>query len=132
MSNHKAFDSAYKLLNRSIIRYKDQPVGTVAALQSESLVAVNYAECFVRDFVPSAFVFLMQGKTEIVRNFLQTVLSLSAQQPVMKGHERAMGLMPASFKIVKDIDNKDRIVADFGERAIGRRSEEHTSELQSH
>jgi len=120
MNNKIALDSAYKLLKRSIIRYKDQPVGTVAALQSESLVAVNYAECFVRDFVPSAFVFLIQGDTEIVRNFLQTVLNLSAQQPVMKGHERAMGLMPASFKIVKDIDNKDHIIADFGERAIGR------------
>lgn len=120
MSNETAFEAAYKLLNRSIIRYQGEPIGTVAAIQSSSLVAVNYAECFVRDFVPSAFVFLMQGETDIVRNFLKTVLTLSAQQPVMRGHDRAMGLMPASFKVVKDIDNNDRIVADFGERAIGR------------
>lgn len=120
MTSESALVAAQNILNRSILRYQGEPVGTVAALPSDSLVAVNYAECFVRDFVPSAFVFLMQGQTDIVRNFLTTVLKLSSQQTVMKGHERAMGLMPASFKIVKDIDNKDRIVADFGERAIGR------------
>lgn len=120
MSAETPLEAAAKILNRSVLKYRDEPVGTVAALPSSSLVAVNYAECFVRDFVPSAFVFLMRGETAIVRNFLNTVLTLSSQQTVMKGHERAMGLMPASFKIVKDIDNKDRIVADFGERAIGR------------
>ena len=120
MSSESPLEIAQKILNSSILRYKDEPVGTVAALPSSSLVAVNYAECFVRDFVPSAFAFLLRGESAIVKNFLNTVLTLGSQQTVMKGHERAMGLMPASFKIVKDRDNKDRIVADFGERAIGR------------
>lgn len=120
MTCESSIAAAHNILTRSILRYQGEPVGTVAALPSDSLVAVNYAECFIRDFVPSAFVFLIQGKTDIVRNFLITVLRLASQQTVMKGHERAMGLMPASFKVVKDSNNKDHLVADFGDRAIGR------------
>ena len=110
--------SAHDLLNRSLIYHQGRPVGTAAACD-ESVVAANYNECFIRDFVPSAFVFLMTGRHEIVRNFLETVMHLSGHQQVMKGHRRSMGLMPASFHVVRE-DGEEKVVTDFGDRAIGR------------
>ncbi|MFV2057586.1 MAG: glycoside hydrolase 100 family protein, partial [Thiohalomonadales bacterium] len=110
-------DSANKLLDDSILNYRGEPVGTAAAVD-ESVEAENYTECFVRDFVPSALVFLMDEKYTIVRNFLIMVERIRSQLPVMAGHERALGLMPASFKVPQE--DGDSITADFGERAIGR------------
>lgn len=110
--------SAYDLLERSIIYYQGKPVGTAAACD-ERVVAANYNECFVRDFVPSALVFLMNGRHDIVRNFLETVMRLSGHQHVMKGHKRSMGLMPASFHVVTE-NGQEKVQADFGDRAIGR------------
>ena len=110
--------SAYELLNRSLIYYQGDPIGTAAACDKR-VVAANYNECFVRDFVPSAIVFLLDGKHEIVRNFLVTVMRLGGHQHVMKGHKRSMGLMPASFHVVKE-DGKEEVIADYGDRAIGR------------
>ncbi len=110
--------TAYQLLEDSIIYYQGKAVGTAAACDS-SPVAVNYHECFVRDFVPSALVFLMSGRAEIVRNFLSTVMNIRGQQAVLEGHKRSLGLMPASFKVIEEED-RERLVADFGERAIGR------------
>ena len=115
-----ALDSAYKLLNDSILYHKEKPVGTAAAVDT-SVAAENYEECFVRDFVPSALVFLMDGKPDIVRNFLCLILELRNQQSVMAGHERAQGLMPASFKVPSnDEAPENKPSADFGDRAIGR------------
>jgi len=113
-----SLNSAIKLLNDSIIHYRGEPVGTSAACDPNP-VAANYTECFVRDFVPSALVFLMQGEPVIVRNFLTTVMQLRGQQPVLEGHGRSRGLMPASFKVAAE-DGGGRLEADFGERAIGR------------
>ncbi len=110
--------SAYELLNRSLIYHQGRPVGTAAACD-ESVVAANYNECFVRDFVPSALVFLMTDRHEIVRNFLETVMHLSGHQHVMKGHKRSMGLMPASFHVVTE-NGEEKVITDFGDRAIGR------------
>jgi glycogen debranching enzyme len=110
--------SAYELLEKSLIYYQGKPVGTAAACD-ESVVAANYHECFVRDFVPSALVFLMNGRHDIVRNFLVAVMQIRGQQKVMKGHKRSRGLMPASFHIIEEAGNEE-IVADFGDRAIGR------------
>jgi len=112
-------ESAHDLLNRSILHHRDQPVGTAAALDT-SVVAPNYEECFVRDFVPSALVFLMNGETAIVRNFLELIVDLRGQQSVMEGHERAVGLMPASFRVPRQSDINGQPSADFGDRAIGR------------
>lgn len=108
--------SAYEVLHDSVLTHDGIPVGTAAALD-EGAAAANYHECFVRDFVPSAFVFLMDGKTEIVRNFLQLVVELCGQQGVMAGHRRAPGLMPASFRVRPDGGG---VSADFGDLAIGR------------
>jgi len=111
-------DNALNLLNDSVIHYRGEPVGTSAACDPNP-VAANYTECFVRDFVPSALVFLMRGQPDIVRNFLTTVMQLRGQQAVLEGHARSRGLMPASFKVVAE-DGEERLEADFGERAIGR------------
>ena len=113
-----SLNSALELLNDSIINYRGEPVGTSAACDPNP-VAANYTECFVRDFVPSALVFLLHGEPAIVRNFLTTVMQLRGQQPVLEGHGRSRGLMPASFKVVAE-NGAERLEADFGERAIGR------------
>jgi len=115
----KALDAAYELLQNSILYQDGNPVGTLAALD-ESIEAANYDECFVRDFVPSALVFLMDGKEEIVRNFLIRIMQLRNMQQVMEGHERQVGLMPASFRVSPQENCPDILSADFGDRAIGR------------
>lgn len=110
--------TAYQILEDSIITYQGKAVGTAAACDARP-AAVNYHECFIRDFVPSALVFLMDGRTEIVRNFIITVMQLRDQQTVLEGHKRSLGLMPASFKVIEE-GGEEHLVADFGERAIGR------------
>jgi hypothetical protein len=90
--------SAYDILNRSIIEFEGEPVGTSAAVDPDP-AAVHYHECFIRDFVPSALVFLLDGRTDIVRNFLRAVMKLRGMQPVPEGHKRSKGLMPASFRV---------------------------------
>lgn len=113
-----SIQAAYDLLERSLIHYRGRPVGTAAAC-NDSVVAANYKECFVRDFVPSALAFLVSGRHEIVRSFLETVMQLSGHQQVMKGHKRSMGLMPASFHVIEE-NGEEQVVTDFGDRAIGR------------
>ena len=114
-----ALNSAYELLKASILYQDGEPIGTLAAMD-ETIEAANYDECFVRDFVPSALVFLMDGETEIVRNFLIRVMQLRNMQQVMEGHERQVGLMPASFRVTPNNNGPDDLSADFGDRAIGR------------
>lgn len=119
MNTDSALKSAIEIIDRALLYYQDQAVGTVAAMDP-AMVAPNYEECFVRDFVPCALVFLMDGKTDIVRHFLELLIKLSGQQPIVEGHERALGLMPASFRVPKDQNGSTPVLADFGERAIGR------------
>ncbi|MEO0409432.1 MAG: glycoside hydrolase 100 family protein, partial [Cyanobacteria bacterium P01_A01_bin.135] len=109
---------AWKLLEASILYYKGDPVGTVAARDPE-VEALNYDQCFVRDFVPSALVFLMQGETEIVKHFLIETLKLQSSDKQMDSFNAGQGLMPASFK-VEAWGEQPYIIADFGEHAIGR------------
>ncbi len=113
------YQSAEEILNDSILYYRGEPVGTRAACDPK-LSAPNYEECFIRDFVPGALLFLTRGDYPIVRNFLWRVMEMRAQQPVMSGHMRATGLMPASFRVVTEADGEERLLADFGELAIGR------------
>ena len=113
-----SIDRARQILEKSIIYYRGEPVGTSAAADPNP-AADNYEEVFIRDFVPSAIYFLMRGQTGIVRNFLRAVMQLRGQQVVLKGHQRSAGLMPASFRVIKDTDG-ERLQADFGNRAIGR------------
>ncbi len=109
---------AWQLLDRSVVHYGDRPVGTVAACDP-SVEALNYDQCFVRDFVSSALVFLMSGKADIVRNFLVETLTLQGSEKQMDYFYAGRGLMPASFKVVT-AEGRHYLVADFGEHAIGR------------
>jgi len=111
-----SLEQAYEILERSIIRFNGEPIGTAAACDPAP-VAANYEECFVRDFVSAALVFLLNGRPEIVRRFLETVMNLRGRQRVQRGHRGASGLMPASFRVNATGDGID---ADFGDRAIGR------------
>lgn len=108
---------ARKALEASIIYYRGRPVGTVAALDPE-VESLNYDQCFVRDFVPSAIAFLMEGNAEIVRNFLVETLALQSRERQMNCFKPGQGLMPASFKVVLQND-QEHLIADFGEQAIG-------------
>ncbi|GMR07051.1 MAG: glycoside hydrolase 100 family protein [Gammaproteobacteria bacterium] len=113
-------NAAYKLLENSILMFEGRPVGTIAAMGGEdSLAAKNYNDCFIRDFVPCALVFLADGRSDIVRNFLETVLQLRTSEIIVSGHEVQPGVMPASFRVRKE-GGKEILQADFGERAIGR------------
>ncbi|MBD2499892.1 glycoside hydrolase 100 family protein [Anabaena azotica] len=108
----------WQLLENSIIYYGGKPIGTVAA-QDPELAALNYDQCFLRDFVPSAFVFLMNGQTDIVRNFLIETLTLQSHEKQMDCFQPGAGLMPASFKVECN-GSQEYLVADFGEQAIAR------------
>ncbi len=109
---------AWKFLEKSIIYYQGKPIGTVAAHDPE-LDALNYDQCFLRDFVPSALVFLMHGKADIVRNFLVETLKLQSHEKQMDCFEPGAGLMPASFKVQSN-GSEEFLIADFGEQAIAR------------
>ncbi len=114
-----ALEEARELLERALIEYEERPVGTVATLDP-SIPAANYHDCFIRDFVPSALIFLHDGRTAIVRDFLYLVLRLKDQHEQLTGQHLAPGVLPASFKITREPDGRETISADFGDRAIGR------------
>jgi glycogen debranching enzyme len=108
--------SAYGLVVKAVMQFHGRPVGSIAARDPDEPAADNYQECFVRDFAVTALVSLADGKPEIVGNFLETVVSLLDQEPAMEGHELQRGVVPASFRVSEG----ERLVADFGNRAIGR------------
>ena len=108
----------WEILEQSIIYYYDRPIGTVAACDRDT-PALNYDQCFVRDFVPAALLFLIKGKTEIVRNFLTYTLKLQIKERQLDFLEPRRGLMPASFKVIHQQDEQ-YLQADFGDHAIGR------------
>ena len=109
---------AHALLENSIFCYQGEPAGTVAAHDPE-LDALNYDQCFIRDFVSGALIFLIEGKTDIVKNFLIHTLALQKHDKRMDCFEPGAGLMPASYKVVHE-ENEDRLLGDFGNHAIGR------------
>ena len=111
-------DLATQALEQSILFYKDRPVGTVAARDPE-MTALNYNQCFTRDFAVSATAFLMRGELDIVRNFLTETLALQSQDKQMDCFSPGQGLMPASFEIVSQED-REYLEGDFGEEAIAR------------
>ncbi|KAJ3669608.1 hypothetical protein LUZ60_011558 [Juncus effusus] len=119
---------AWKLLNRSVVNYYENPVGTVAATDDGAFAGelLNYDQVFIRDFVPSALAFLLKGETEIVRNFLLHTLQLQSWEKTVDCYSPGQGLMPASFKVrTVPIDGdpnslEEVLDPDFGESAIGR------------
>lgn len=67
---------AWELLRSSVVTYCGNPVGTVAANDPADNQPLNYDQVFIRDFVPSALAFLLNGEGEIVKNFLLHTLQL--------------------------------------------------------
>lgn len=110
---------AWKALEESIIYYQGRPVGTVAAYDL-SQEALNYDQCFIRDFVSAAIIFLIKGRTNIVRNFLEETLRLQPKDKELDAYKAARGLIPASFKVMTHGNGEEYLKADFGEHAIAR------------
>jgi glycogen debranching enzyme len=110
--------AAWEALEKSVVFLRGEPVGTVAARDPDS-DALNYDQCFTRDFAVSAVAFLMRGRSDIVRNFLSTLVSLQQREEHMDCFRAGKGLMPASFAIQKR-GSDEVLVPDFGENAIGR------------
>jgi ribosomal protein L21E len=111
-------EEAWDALEKSIVYYQGRPVGTIAA-RDPDIAALNYDQCFIRDFVSSALVFLIRGQPEIVRNFLEETLKLQPKTGQLDCSRPSRGLMPASFK-VDTLGGQEYIKADFGNHAIGR------------
>ncbi|KAL1219977.1 Alkaline/neutral invertase CINV2 [Cardamine amara subsp. amara] len=118
---HPMVAEAWEALRRSMVFFRGQPVGTIAAYDHASEEVLNYDQVFVRDFVPSALAFLMNGEPDIVKNFLLKTLQLQGWEKRVDRFKLGEGVMPASFKVLHDpIRKTDTIIADFGESAIGR------------
>lgn len=111
-------EQAWDLLEKSILYYQGQAVGTIAARDPDTS-ALNYDQCFLRDFVSSALIFLIKGRPEIVRNFLEVTLKLQPKTGQLDCSRPSRGLMPASFKI-QSVNGQEFLKADFGDHAIGR------------
>ncbi|MBW4431958.1 MAG: glycoside hydrolase 100 family protein [Pelatocladus maniniholoensis HA4357-MV3] len=110
---------AWEVLEKSILYYQGRPVGTLAAIDN-TLDALNYDQCFIRDFISSGLLFLIQGKTEIVRNFLEVTLKLQPKENQLDAYKPGRGMIPASFKVVVSQSGEEHLEADFGEHAIAR------------
>ncbi|URE03128.1 plant neutral invertase domain containing protein [Musa troglodytarum] len=118
---HPMVAEAWDALRRSIVLFRGHPVGTIAAYDHASEEVLNYDQVFVRDFVPSALAFLMNGEPDIVKNFLLKTLQLQGWEKKIDRFKLGEGVMPASFKVSHDpIRKTDNLTADFGESAIGR------------
>ncbi len=112
---------AEAVLRNASLHLGGEVVGTVAACEP-ALDVQNYRECFVRDFAVSVAAFLEVGETDVVRSFVRTVAAL---RPDEAGSiiPPASGLMPASFTVEREEREdgvRERVVADYGQRAIGR------------
>ncbi|KAJ7558158.1 hypothetical protein O6H91_04G027000 [Diphasiastrum complanatum] len=118
--HHPMLVEAWENLRKSLVYFRGKPVGTIAAVDSTQ-EALNYNQVFVRDFVPSAFAFLMNREPEVVKNFLLKALRLQAWEKRIDCFTLGEGAMPASFKVLHDpVRKSDTMIADFGESAIGR------------
>jgi glycogen debranching enzyme len=111
-------NEAWEALEKTIMYYQGRPVGTVAALDG-TVDALNYDQCFIRDFVSSGILFLIKGRTDIVRNFLEETLKLQPKENQLDAYKPGRGMIPASFKAVS-LNGEEYLEADFGEHAIAR------------
>lgn len=110
------------------VSYAGEVIGTKAADVPSDDSAVNYDQCFMRDFVPVALICLLRNEElpgtataepiqsrQVVGNFLAVMTNLQITPDQAHSLERSPGMMPASFKV-----EDDRVKPDYGERAIAR------------
>nr|MBU2747875.1 alkaline invertase [Acidithiobacillus montserratensis] len=114
-----AFADAYRLIEDAGIHFQGQLVGTAASVDPKA-PAGNYADCFVRDFFPVGLIMLLEGRGDVVRAFLHLIMQLRGQQEELEGQQIAPGVLPASFRVQRNADGDEEVMADFGDRAIGR------------
>ncbi|KAL0314583.1 UNVERIFIED_CONTAM: putative alkaline/neutral invertase B [Sesamum angustifolium] len=93
VETHPIVAEAWVSLQRSIVHFRGQPVGTIAALD-HSTEELNYDQVFVRDFVPSGLAFLMNGEPEIVKNFLLKTLRLQSWEKKVDNFTLGAGVAP--------------------------------------
>jgi len=102
--------SARAHFERTLVRVRGELVGSVAALEHPNKSdAANYGEVFLRDNVPVMLYLLVQGRFEIVRNFLTVCLDLQSST------YQTRGVFPTSF-----VEQNGVLIADYGQRSIGR------------
>lgn len=116
--NQEVLEEARKVLEDSLVYYQNEPVGTVAA-KDLSVDLINYDQVFTRDFVVSGIAFLLEGRHEVVKNFLTHLLFLQSKEKSLNCFRPGRGMMPASFKVDFQ-QNREVLLPDFGEKAIGR------------
>jgi hypothetical protein len=110
MKDKSIIETARTLLyEKTLIELRGKPVGAVAAIPLKHSHDLNYGEVFIRDNVPVMLYFLLDGKGEIVRHFLDTCLELQSK------NFQTLGIFPTSF-----IEIDGEIKVDYGQRAIGR------------
>lgn len=114
----RRIDNARERLEEAVVTYRGRPVGTQAA-RDQSLQILNYDQVFTRDFAVSAYAFLLEGRTEIVRNFLLEAVRLQSTERQFDCFKPGTGLIPASFKVTQD-GGEECLIPDFGEHAIAR------------
>nr|WP_218082060.1 glycoside hydrolase 100 family protein [Anthocerotibacter panamensis] len=112
--------------NRAMIQFEGAYMGALAAipqaphtrgarkslppaLVQHTYEDLNYTEVFIRDNIPVMIFLLLDGKGEVVRNFLDTCLNLQSTRL------QTAGIFPTSFFV-----QNGKLVADYGQRAIGR------------
>jgi beta-fructofuranosidase len=106
----KIVDAAEALFQRTLVTVRGEIAGSVAALGSNlHNNELNYSEIFLRDNVPVMVYLLLQGRHTVVRHFLDLCLELQSRS------YRTRGVFPTSF-----VEEKGEIIADYGQRAIGR------------
>lgn len=118
MKKKDIFSAAWQQLEKAVVHYQGRPIGTVASFDPGPN-PLNYDQVFTRDFFISALAFLLNDEFAIVRNFLSLTADLQATNKSTDCFEARRGLMPASFKTIQT-DGHEKLVADFGEHAIGR------------
>ena len=97
---------------KALVQFQGEWVGAIAAIpraHQAHATDLNYGEIFIRDNVPVMAYLLLQGDYAAVRNFLSTCLQLQSDR------SETRGIFPTSF-----IETKGQMVADYGQRAIGR------------
>jgi len=90
-------------------------IARVASNQQTLEEAMIYRQSSPVGIAAAALALLMQGKTDIVRNFLTQMVELQNCRKQMDCFQPGQGLRPASFKV-----EGEKIIPDFGESAIAR------------
>lgn len=111
-------DRAWAQLTRARVELDDLTVCLCASVDRDR-PALNYDQCFVRDFAVCAPAFLLRGEADVVERFLETVVRLQMREHAVEAFRPRRGLMPASFRPVEQ-EGEKVLRGDYGEESIAR------------